>query len=332
MKLHAIVASLLLVTPLPFSRFDLFAPPSSASAVAHSSRGTESFRPITPNEALRAITHNDALRDSIRARIAATPGAFAAVSYNDLSTGAALALNADSVFHAASTMKIPVMIEVLRRVQAGAFALDQGVLLINQFASIVDGSAFSLDAAEDSDTALYHRLGERVPIGDLLRRMITHSSNLATNQLIAVVGAEKVTATARGLGARRMQVLRGVEDQKAFDRGLINTTTSADLAALLLAIETGRALSPQSSAEMRNILLAQEFREKIPAGLPADIRVAHKTGEITAVSHDAAIVYPPQRKPYVLVVLTRGVRDGAVSSALIADISRLVYRHAMRSM
>jgi len=274
---------------------------------------------------------NDALRDSIRSRVAATPGAFVAVSYNDLATGAALALNADSVFHAASTMKVPVMIEVLGRLQAGAYALDQGVLLVNQFASIVDGSAFSLDAGEDSDSALYRRLGERVPIGELLRRMITHSSNLATNQLIALVGAEKVTATARRLGASRMQVLRGVEDQKAFDRGLINTTTSADLAALLLAIETGRALSPQSSAEMRDILLAQEFRQKIPAGLPAGTRVAHKTGEITAVSHDAAIIYPPERKPYILVVLTKGVHDGAVSSALIADISRLVYVHATGS-
>ncbi len=272
---------------------------------------------------------DDALLDAIRARVAATPGAIVAVSYND-ATGASIArLNADTVFHAASTMKIPVMIEVLRRAQAGAFTMDQPVLLINQFASIVDGSPFSLDAAEDSDSALYRRIGERVPIRELMRRMITHSSNLATNELIALVGAERTTAMARSLGARHMQVLRGVEDQKAFDRGLSNTTTADDLAALLTAIESGRALSPASSAEMRDILLEQAFNEKIPAGLPPGTRVAHKTGEITAVSHDAAIVYPAGRKPYVLVVLTRGVRDGAASSALIADVSRLVYAHAV---
>jgi len=272
---------------------------------------------------------DDALLDAIRARVAATPGAIVAVSYND-ATGASIArLNADTVFHAASTMKIPVMIEVLRRAQAGAFTMDQPVLLINQFASIVDGSPFSLDAAEDSDSALYRRIGERVPIRELMRRMITHSSNLATNELIALVGAERTTAMARTLGARHMQVLRGVEDQKAFDRGLSNTTTADDLAALLTAIENGSALSPASSAEMRDILLEQAFNEKIPAGLPPGTRVAHKTGEITAVSHDAAIVYPAGRKPYVLVVLTRGVRDGAASSALIADVSRLVYAHAV---
>ena len=272
---------------------------------------------------------DDALLDAIRARVAATPGAIVAVSYSD-ATGASIArLNADTVFHAASTMKIPVMIEVLRRAQAGAFTMDQPVLLINQFASIVDGSPFSLDAAEDSDSALYRRIGERVPIRELMRRMITHSSNLATNELIALVGAERTTAMARTLGARHMQVLRGVEDQKAFDRGLSNTTTADDLAALLTAIENGSALSPASSAEMRDILLEQAFNEKIPAGLPPGTRVAHKTGEITAVSHDAAIVYPAGRKPYVLVVLTRGIRDGAASSALIADVSRLVYAHAV---
>ncbi|MDQ3080681.1 MAG: class A beta-lactamase-related serine hydrolase [Gemmatimonadota bacterium] len=298
---------------------------TAAAAVAVALAEMTLSTPAVGQDRLR----DDALLGAIRARVAATPGAIVAVSYND-ATGASIArLNADSVFHAASTMKIPVMIEVLRRAQAGAFTMDQPVLLINQFASIVDGSPFSLDAAEDSDSALYRRIGERVPIRELMRRMITHSSNLATNELIALVGAERTTAMARTLGARHMQVLRGVEDQKAFDRGLSNTTTADDLAALLTAIENGRALSPASSAEMRDILLAQAFNEKIPAGLPPGTRVAHKTGEITAVSHDAAIVYPAGRKPYVLVVLTRGVRDGAASSALIADVSRLVYAHAV---
>jgi len=267
------------------------------------------------------------LREAIAARVAASPEATVAVSFRDLQSGETLAMNADTVFHAASTMKVPVMIEVLRRSQEGAFSLDQGILLVNQFASIVDGSPYPLDQSEDGDTALYARIGERVPIRDLLRRMITRSSNLATNQLVALTGAENVTAMARSLGATRIQVLRGVEDQKAYDRGMNNTTTSADLAVLLAAIERGEVLSPQSSAEMRDILLAQEFRSKIPAGLPPGIRVAHKTGEITAVSHDAAVVYPEGRKPYVLVVLTKGIRDSKVSSALIADISRIVYSH-----
>lgn len=272
--------------------------------------------------------HSESLDDSIRARIAAAPGAIVAVSYRDLETGEKLDIAADSVFHAASTMKVPVMIEVLRRAQQGSFSLGQEILLVNQFASLADGSPFSLNIADDGDSVLYGRIGSRVPIRELLRRMITRSSNLATNQLIELVGAANVTATARNLGAARLSVLRGVEDQKAFDRGMINTTTSQDLAILLEAIEKGTVLSSASSAEMRDILLAQEFNEKIPAGLPPGTRVAHKTGEITAVSHDAAVVYPQRRRPYVLVVLTKGIRDSAASSRLIADVSRLVWQHA----
>ena len=270
----------------------------------------------------------DSLRDRIVERIAATPEAIVGVSYVDLETGEKFSLAADTVFHAASTMKIPVMIEVLRRAQEGAFSLDQGVLLINQFRSLADGSPFSLDAKDDGDSSLYLRVGQRVPIREMLRLMIVRSSNLATNQLIELVGAAHVTAGAHLLGATRTQVLRGVEDQKAFDAGLINTITAGDLSTLLVAIEKGSILSAESSALMRDILLAQEFNEKIPAGLPPGTKVAHKTGEITAVSHDAAIVYPAGRKPYVLVVLTRGIRDGKAAATLIADVSRIVYQHA----
>jgi beta-lactamase class A len=203
--------------------------------------------------------------------------------------------------------------------------MRQPLLIVNQFASIVDGSAYSLDSTSDSDTTLYHRVGGRVSVDTLLRLMITRSSNLATNTLIALVGAGEVNRTMRSLGAQRIEVLRGVEDGKAFDKGLINTTTARDLATILRAIEEGRAGSAEATREMREILLAQQFNEKIPAGLPPGIRVAHKTGEITAHSHDAAIVYPPGRKPYVLVVLTRGIQDGVRSSKLIADISSIMY-------
>src|SRR5678816_3976964 len=280
---------------------------------------------------LRSVSSpgTDSLSAAIAARIAASPGAIVGVSYRDLQTGERLDIAADTVFHAASTMKVPVMIEVLRRVQAGAFGLDQEILLVNQFASLADGSPFSLNMADDGDSVLYAKIGDRVKVRELLQRMIVRSSNLATNQLIELVGAANVTATAHSLGAARISVLRGVEDQKAFDRGMINTTTSADLAALLEGIEKGTVLSSDNSAEMREILLAQEFNEKIPAGLPPGTRVAHKTGEITAVSHDAAVVYPPSRKPYVLVVLTREIPDEKVARRLIADLSRMVLAHAV---
>ena len=267
----------------------------------------------------------DSLRASIGRRVSEVKDAVVGVAFHDLETGDTLYLNADDSFHAASTMKVAVMIELFRRIDARALQADQRILLINKFASIVDRSPYSLDAGADSDSSAYRLIGTRVPVSDLIDRMITKSSNLATNALIELVGAPNANATAHALGASKMRVLRGVEDSKAFRAGLSNTTTARDLAALLDAIETGKAASRHSCDAMRDVLLRQEFNDEIPAGVPPGTRVAHKTGWITAVRHDAAIVYPKGRKPYVLVVLTRGITDDATAKRLIADISRLVY-------
>jgi beta-lactamase class A len=273
----------------------------------------------------------EGLAAAIRSRIAEVPGAEVAVSYRDLASGDSLDLNADVDFHAASTMKIPVMIEVLRSVEGGRLGLDQGILLVNRFHSIVDGSPYSLDAGDDSDSLVYALVGQRVPVRELMERMIVRSSNLATNALIALVGADRANATAHSLGASHIRVLRGVEDIKAYDAGLNNTTTSADLAVLLEKIERGEALGAGSARLMKEILLRQELNGEIPAGLPPGTPVAHKTGSITATLHDAAIVYPPGRQPYVLVVLTRKIPQEKVAQQLIADISRLTWDHATRA-
>jgi len=153
--------------------------------------------------------------------------------------------------------------------------------------------------------------------------MITVSSNLAANILIDRLAAKSIQATVESLGAGGMQVLRGVEDQKAFDKGLNNTTDAFGLGTLLWKIGRGEVIDAKTSAAMVDILARQQFNEGIPAGVPKGTKVAHKTGSITRIRHDAAIVYAP--KPYVLVVLTRGIQDSKVADALIAEISRIVY-------
>src|SRR5258705_5582592 len=268
------------------------------------------------------------LASQVAERVRAVPGAEVAVSYRDLETGDSLDVNAAVDFHAASTMKIPVMLEVLRSAEAGRLGLDQQILLVNRFHSSVDGSPYSLDASDDSDSSMYEHVGERVTVRELMERMIVRSSNLATNALIALVGADRANASAQALGATRIRVRRGVEDGKAYAAGMNNTTTSADLAVLLQRIERNEALSADAARVMREILLRQEFNDEIPAGVPRGTPVAHKTGSITATLHDAAIVYPAGRAPYVLVVLTRAIPSQATARALIADISRLVWTHA----
>jgi len=271
---------------------------------------------------------DDSLRVRIESRIAAVPGASVGVAFRDLTRGDTLFIGADERFHAASTMKVPVMIELFRRIDRHALSLDRRIPLKNEFKSIVDGSPYSLNASDDSDSLVYSWVGTSVSIHDLLEHMITRSSNLATNTLIDIVGAAAANATAHSLGAKDIQVLRGVEDGKAFAAGMNNMTTARDLAMLMSAIETGAAASRVSTDSMRAVLLRQEFNDEIPAGLPPGTRVAHKTGQITGHLHDAAIVYPSGRTPYVLVVLTRGIDDEKVARSLIADISRLVYAHA----
>jgi beta-lactamase class A len=285
-------------------------------------------RPL--NRPPQAAPAADSLPRRIAQRVAQVKDAVVGVAFHDLQTGDTLFINADDSFHAASTMKVPVLIELMRRIDAGALGLDQGILLVNQFGSIVDGSPYSLDAGDDSDSSAYARIGSRVSVRELIDRMITRSSNLATNALIELVRGDRVNATAHSLGARNIRVLRGVEDGKAFQAGLNNTTTARDLAVLLEGIERGTVASRSSCDAMRDVLLRQEFNGEIPAGLPAGTKVAHKTGWITGVLHDAAVVYPNGRKPYVLVVLTRGIPDDKIARQMIADISRMVYDRVMQ--
>jgi len=308
---------------MPHSRWRLFIAGSMMLAGCHTTRpGTPP--PRTVAAALRLHVHD---------RIAAVPGAFVGVYYRNLGRpNDTLTVNADTSFHAASTMKIAVMIQLFRAVDAGTVSLDQPVTLENRFRSIVDGSPYTLDPKDDSDSGLYAKVGQPVTVRELLDRMIQRSSNLATNTVIDLVGAARADSTAHALGATRMRVLRGVEDDKAFAQGLNNTVTARDLAALLAAIEDHHAAASADCTLMRQILLGQEFNTEIPAGLPPGTPVAHKTGSIRGILHDAAIVYPHTSPPYILVVLTRGINDEHVAQHLIADISRIVYNSAIGSL
>jgi beta-lactamase class A len=273
-----------------------------------------------------AAQHLDSLRAAITARIAQTPAKAVGVYFHDLGTGDTLLIGANARFHAASTMKVPVMIQLYRDRDAGTLTLDDSVPITNDFRSLVDGSPYHLDKADDSDSTLYDLVGQKRTIRQLVELMETVSSNLATNLLIALVDAKRANATAHSLGADSILVLRGVEDGKAYQAGMNNTTTARDLGMLFTALAQFRAASPAACREMLEILGRQHFTEGIPAGLPAGTRVEHKTGWIgSVVYHDAGIVRPAGRAPYVLVVLTGGVKDDSVAYALVRDISHQVY-------
>jgi beta-lactamase class A len=275
---------------------------------------------------LRAQTDTLATAETAIEKRIAESDADVGVSFRTLDGKAEWELQADQFFHAASTMKVAVMIELYHQQQEGKLDLSDSLPIHNEFKSLVDGSPFKLDPADDSETDLYKAEGQTRTIRQLCELMITASSNLATNLIIERVGVGNIRTMVTSLGASGVQVLRGVEDNKAYEKNLNNLTTARGLQILLTAIATGRAVSPDASRQMIEILERQKFNEGIPAGLPAGTRVAHKTGEITKIHHDGAIVFAP--RPFVLVILVRGIADKKESAALIADITRLLYAAA----
>lgn len=258
--------------------------------------------------------------------LAAHPRQTIAIAYRDLRDGTTLFRNERETFHAASTMKVPVMLGVFEAVSRGALQLDRPVRLQNEFTSIVDGSKYALDPSEDSDPSLYEKLGQEIALEELVQRMIVRSSNLATNLVIEFVGTPRVMELMRQLGANDIRVVRGVEDDKAFEAGINNTTTARDLMLIFQALADRRVVSEEASQAMIDILLAQEFNDGIPAGLPPGSRVAHKTGSITRIAHDAGLIILPDGSRSVLVVLTRGFEDHAEAEKVIAAIAAAIYR------
>jgi beta-lactamase class A len=253
-------------------------------------------------------------------KIIAESGAEVSVAYRQLDGSEEWMHEADRVFHAASTMKVAVMVELFRQEAEGRLQLSDTLEIRNEFKSVVDGSPYSMDLGEDSDDTVYKSVGKTMTLEALNTQMITVSSNFATNILIDRLGVDNVRATVESMGAYGLEVRRGVEDQKAFDRGIINETTARGLFVVLNAIARGNAVSKGASARMVDVLAGQKFNDGIPKGLPEGTRVAHKTGTITKLHHDAGIVFGEH--PCVLVVLTRGLEKEADSDALIARITR----------
>jgi beta-lactamase class A len=269
----------------------------------------------------------DNVEIEMRKMIAAT-GAEVSVALRPLDGRDEVLIDADRPFHAASTMKVPVMIELFRQAHAGALRLEDPLPVRNQFRSIVDDSPYALSEGDDSDKEVYAAVGKTLTLRQLCETMITSSSNFAANLLIEKLGARNIQQTVSKLGGDGMHVLRGVEDQKAFDKGLNNTTTARGLLVLFDRLAHGLAVDAQADAEMVEILKRQKFNDAIPAGLPTGVPIAHKTGTITRIHHDAAIVYA--KRPYVLVVLVRGLEDQKTSSAVIAQLSRLAFETTQR--
>lgn len=264
------------------------------------------------------------LVQKIQEELKKNTGTFA-VAFKDATTGEQILINDRERFHAASTMKTPVMIEVFKQAAAHTFSLSDSILIKNSFSSIVDGSPYELNIEDDSFSALYQAIGKKRTLYYVMYQMIIFSSNLATNLIIERVDAKNVTHTMRTLGAMDIEVLRGVEDTKAFEKGLNNSVTAFDLLILYDQMARGKIIDKSTSEKMITILLDQKFNEIIPARLPPEVKVAHKTGSIRGVQHDSGIVILPNGHRYSLVILSKNLVDEPAAIQSMATVSKMIY-------
>jgi beta-lactamase class A len=247
------------------------------------------------------------------------------VAVHDFETGAQLNYNPDRWFHAASTIKVAILAGVYAAIHEGRWPPHARLHVRNRFFSAADGSLFRVTAERDANAEVHEAIGKMMRIRELAHHMITTSSNLATNLLLDLVGVETVQGVLEHYQIEGIDFRRGVEDERAFAAGISNRVTARGLVALLKVIEEEKVFSAELSREMLDILHQQEFRNGIPGRLPREVRVAHKTGDISTVAHDAGIVYPRDRKPYIVAILTEWEPDARSRSATIASISQEIY-------
>jgi len=248
------------------------------------------------------------------------------IALHDTETGFELHHNAERWYHAASTIKVPILLGVFAAIDRGELLPHSRVHVRNRFLSIVEGVPFRVESGRDANSAVHNAIGKMMRVDELAYHMITTSSNLSTNLLLGVIGPEAVTRTLRELDVEDgIELRRGVEDELAFEAQVNNRVTADGLLRILVMLSEGKAFSPALSRRMMDILHGQEFNQGIPARLPKGARVAHKTGEITTVAHDAGVIYLPKRKPYALVILSEWDPAVAGRSRTIAAISHLIY-------
>ncbi len=272
--------------------------------------------------------NRDTLLRNIQSELGSQKGFFA-LAFKDLATGETITWNEHESFHAASTMKTPVMIEVFKQAAEGNFSLTDSVMVKNEFKSIVDSSSYQLNPADDSEQELYKLVGTKQPLSSIVYQMIIMSSNLATNIIMEMLDGKKVTQTMRGLGAKDIQVLRGVEDGKAFAKGLNNTTTAYDLMVIYDKMASHQIINSKACDEMIRVLFDQKHNSIIPALLPKEVKVAHKTGSITGVHHDSGIVFLPDGAKYVLVLLSKNLESDRDATGAMARVSAMIYQYVI---
>lgn len=254
------------------------------------------------------------------------------IYFEDVNTHFRFKQNEFEQYNTASLMKVFIGLEMLMRIEKRDFDLNFQLEIKNSFHSKYDNSNFELLIANDSEKELYNKIGNKVGIMELMELMITKSSNLATNNLFSML--ERGNSIQHLLSSLKMsdtQIIRCVEDQKAFDAGIINYTNAADIYKLFKFINDGVFSGNTYITTLYEILKRQEHNSIIPHLLPKDLCIAHKTGSIKCVLHDAGIISSDNGLNYILVILSKNLVDKEKAISSFAKISQIIYQFVIKN-
>jgi beta-lactamase class A len=254
----------------------------------------------------------DPFADAIPPIVEEAQLAAAAVAVHDFASGAAWHVNGDRWFHAASTIKVAILVALAAAIDQGRFQLASRLAVRNRFLSAAGGSPFRIAPSRDANADVHRSIGRAIRLDELALHMIATSSNLATNLLLDLVG---------------------VEDDRAFAAGTNNRVTARGLVQLFRAIQERRAVPDRGTSWMLEILHQQQFTSGIPAGLPvtvrAESRIANKTGEISNMAHDAGLVFLPDDSVFAIAVLTETPAGVSPELDTVAKLARIGYERVI---
>ncbi len=254
-----------------------------------------------------------------------------AVAFHDFESSLAFSYQGDRWFHAASTFKAAILFAFFKSVESGKSQLDDHLQVRNRFVSIADGSVYRVGGDRDGDASVHKRVGRSMKLLDLATVMVTRSSNLATNLLLDYLSLPFVRQVVHDAAIDGLEIRRGVEDIPAHTQGVNNEATADGMLRLFRVFLDDRYLPEPLREHALSILLAQEFNSMLPAKLPPDARVAHKTGEISTNCHDAGIVFPKDRKPYLIAIMTETTPETDKRTRAVAEISSVIFRYLVGS-
>jgi len=235
-----------------------------------------------------------------------------AVFVKDLRTGEEIRINENRVFPAASTIKISIMSELFNRINEGVLDFNDTVEIRENMRTGGDGILKELEP------------GHKFTLKELATLMIILSDNMATNILINLLGMDNINSTIQKLGLPNTRLQRMMMDTQAAREGRENYITASDLASILELIYNGQNINKSYSDIMLDILKRQQVRGRLDLYLPEDIVIAHKTGDLDNLEHDAGIVYLPE-KEYIICVLTNETKTNKDGREIIGVISKMVY-------